>query len=50
MKKWTFIASLRQVAGVALPIAEEALAAVHSQFVEQVAADPEYKKIIVKLD
>ena len=50
MKNWTFISSLRQVADVAFPIAEQALGAVHAQFVEQVAADPEYKRIIVKLD
>jgi hypothetical protein len=35
---------------VAFPIVSEALAAVHGQFIEQIAADPEYKKIIVKLD
>lgn len=30
MKNWTFITSLRQVADVALPIAEEALAAIYT--------------------
>jgi len=50
MKNWGFISSLRQFIDVAFPIASEALAAVHGQLIEQVAADPEYKKIIVKLD
>jgi hypothetical protein len=50
MKNWTFITSLRQVADVALPIAEEALAAIHEDFVERVSIDPRYKNIIVKLD
>jgi hypothetical protein len=50
MKNWTFIVSLRQVADVALPIAETALAAIHTDFVEQVSNDPQYKNLIVKLD
>lgn len=50
MKNWGFISSLRQVTDVALPIAEKAIAGLHAQFVEQIAADPEYKTIIVKLD
>jgi hypothetical protein len=47
---WSFIMSLRQVSEVALPIAEQALAPTHAEAVEAIAADPEYKKIIVKLD
>jgi hypothetical protein len=50
MRNWTFIMSLRQVADVALPIAEEALAAIHGDLVERVSVDPEYRKIVVKLD
>ena len=50
MKNWTFITSLRQVADVALPIAEEALAAIYTDFVERASIDPQYKNIIVKLD
>lgn len=50
LKNWAFITSLRQVADVALPIAEEALAAIHTDFVERVSTDPQYKNIIVKLD
>jgi hypothetical protein len=50
MKNWAFITSLRQVADVALPIAEEALVAIHADFVERVSVDPQYKNIIVKLD
>ncbi len=50
MKNWTFITSLRQVADVALPIAEEALAAIHTDFVQRVSVDPQYKNIIVNLD
>jgi hypothetical protein len=50
MKNWTFIISLRQVGDVALPIAEEALAAIHTDFVERASSDPQYRKLIVKLD
>jgi hypothetical protein len=50
MKNWAFISSLRQVADVAFPVAEQALAEMHTRFVERVAADPQYKRIIVKLD
>lgn len=49
-KNWAFIMSLRQVAEVALPIAEEALADIHTDFVEAMSTDPRYKNIIVKLD
>ncbi len=50
MKNWAFITSLRQVADVALPIAEEALAAIHTDFVEHASVDPQFKNIIVNLD
>ena len=50
MKNWTLIVSLRQVADVTLPIAEEPLAAIHTDFVERMSIDPEYNKIMVKLD
>jgi hypothetical protein len=50
MKNWAFITSLRQVADVALPISEKALAAIHTSFVEQLSVDPKYKKVIVNLD
>lgn len=50
IKNWAFITSLRQVAEVALPTAEEALAAIHADFVERASIDPQYKKIIVNLD
>jgi hypothetical protein len=51
LKNWAFITSLRQVADVvALPIAEGALAAIHTDFIERVSTDPQYKNIIVKLD
>lgn len=50
MKNWAFITSLRQVADVALPIAEEALAAIHTDFVERASVDPQFKNIIVNLD
>lgn len=50
MKNWTFITSLRQVADVALPIAEEALGAIHTDFVERASVDPSLKNIVVKLD
>jgi len=50
MKNWAFITSLRQVADVALPIAEEPLAAIHSNFVEHASVDPQLKKILVNLD
>lgn len=50
IRNWAFIISLRQVADVALPMSEKALAAIHLEFVEQMSVDPEYKKIIVKLD
>ena len=50
LKNWSVIISLRQVADVALPIAEEALAGIHGDFVERVAIDPEYKKIFINLD
>lgn len=50
MKNWTLIVSLRQVADVALPIAEEPLAAIHADVVELISIHPQYKKIIVKLD
>jgi hypothetical protein len=49
-KNWTFIISLRQVADVALPIAQDALAAIHTDFVERASSDPQYKKLILKLD
>lgn len=41
MKNWAFITSLRQVADVALPISEDALAAIHRDFVERVSVDPQ---------
>lgn len=50
MKNWAVITSLRQVADVAHPIAEEALAAIHTDLVEYMSVDPQYKNIIVKLD
>lgn len=50
MKNWTIIVSLRQVSDVALPIAEEALATVHADYINRIAEDPEYQKIIVKAD
>ncbi len=50
MKNWTFIISLRQVADVALPIAEEALRLIHTDYIERVAVDPEYKNMVVKFD
>jgi hypothetical protein len=50
MKNWTFITSLRQVADVALPIAEESLGAIHTDFVERASVDPNYKNIFVSLD
>jgi hypothetical protein len=50
MKNWTFIVSLRQVADVALPIAKEALADIHTDFVERASVDPQYKNLIIKLD
>jgi hypothetical protein len=50
MKNWAFITSLRQVADVALPIAEEALAAIHTDLVQWLSTDPQYKNIIVNLD
>jgi hypothetical protein len=50
MKNWAFVTSLRQVADVALPVAEEALAAIHTDFVERASVDPRYKRIIVNLD
>ena len=49
-KNWTFITSLRQVSEVALPIAEEALTDIHRNFIEQASVDPEYSRMIVKLD
>ena len=50
MKNWAFITSLRQVADVALPIAEEALTEIYADAVEDVATHPKYKNIIVNLD
>jgi hypothetical protein len=50
MKNWAFITSLRQVADVALPVAEVALTAIHTDFVERASVDPRYKRIIVNLD
>jgi hypothetical protein len=50
MKNLAIITSLRQVAEVALPIAEEALAALHADVVECMSTDPQYKNTIVKLD
>lgn len=50
MKNWAFITSLTQVADVALPVAEEALAAIHKDVIEHMSTDPQYKNIIVKLD
>jgi hypothetical protein len=50
MKNWAFITSLRQVADVALPVAEETLTAIHTDIVERASVDPRYKKIIVNLD
>jgi hypothetical protein len=49
-KNWTFITSLRQFGDVTFPIAEEVLAHIHTDYIERIAVDPEYKKIIVKFD
>jgi hypothetical protein len=50
MLNWSFVMSLRQVSEVALPIAEKALTLMHAEAVEAIATDPDYNKIIVKLD
>jgi hypothetical protein len=50
MKNWTFIISLRQFADVAFPLAEEALSAVHFDFIDRIAVNPDYKNVIVKAD
>src|ERR1700733_5531237 len=50
MKNWAFITSLRQVADVALPVAEDALTVIHTDVVERASVDPHYRKIIVNLD
>jgi hypothetical protein len=50
LKNWTFIISLRQVANVALPIAEHALADIHTDYIDRIAVDPEYKKLVVRID
>ncbi len=50
IRNWAVISALRQVTDVGLPLAEEALAGIHAEFVESVAIDPEYKKIFVSLD
>lgn len=50
IKNWTVIIALRQVTDVGLPYAEKALKGVHTEFVERVAIDPEYKKIFVNID
>ncbi len=50
MSNWSHIMSLRQVAEIALPLAQEALTPIHAQAVDVIAADPEYSKIFIKLD
>lgn len=50
MSNWSYIMSLRQVADVALPIAQSALSPIHAQAVEAIAADPQYSKLFTKLD
>ena len=50
MSNWSYIMSLRQVAEVALPLAQEALTPIHAQAVEAIAADPQYSKIFINLD
>jgi hypothetical protein len=50
MSNWSYIMSLRQVADVALPIAQGALSPIHAQAVEAIAADPQYSKFFTKLD
>jgi hypothetical protein len=50
MKNWAYITSLRQVADLALPAAEDALTAIHTDLVEWASVDSRYKRIIVNLD
>lgn len=50
IKNWTFITALRQFVEIGMPFAEFALAEVHTDYIERIAVDPEYKKMIVKLD
>jgi hypothetical protein len=50
LKNWSFITALRQVGGVALPIAEIALGQIHADFIEQMSADPNRQGIIVRRD
>jgi hypothetical protein len=49
-RNWSFITALRQVGDVALPIAEQALGDIHTDFIERMSVDPNYKNVIVKLD
>jgi hypothetical protein len=50
LENWTFITSLRQFAEIAIPSTQEALRSVHTDYIERVAVDPDYKKLIVKFD
>jgi hypothetical protein len=50
IKNWTFIMALRQFVDIGMPYAEVALAEVHTDHIERIAVDPEYKKMIVKFD
>jgi hypothetical protein len=49
-KNWTFITSLRQFGDVTFPFAEEVLGQIHTDYIERISVDPEYKKLIVKFD
>ncbi len=48
MSNWSYVMSLRQVAEIALPLAQEALAPIHGEAIEAIAADQEYSKIFAK--
>jgi hypothetical protein len=50
ISNWSFVVSLRQVSELALPLAAKALAPVHVEVVETIAADPNYSRMFVNLD
>jgi hypothetical protein len=43
-KNWTFVLALQQVSGVGLPFAKMTLAKQHSDSVNYMSTDPEYRK------
>lgn len=49
-RNWTFIVSLRQFGDVTFPFAKEVLGQIHTDYIERISVDPEYRKLIVKSD